>query len=328
MPYYLYVPYKKKELPNRYNAIVEQWVQAEEKNNQKVIICYAGENNLDKLPRATQLVLLLPGKTGKPSPLSKNMPLKLLRPWESLSTHLRLKDEGPIHLNSNPKSRASNTISLLLPEIAEKMVADGLFEGSAHFLNIKLCFFDADFGTKILANAFFDTLLEAPEAQNSNIRLNYYDISMPPPPHKIDPATKKKVERSKHQEFIERIQLPTNSIFNNTEGSPQITLEQLNSVIMQYNEYKSSRCCGLSGILGLNGLFSSEDSSKAIAYLKNTTLSDGDRFKIASNFVKNYPHNFLTHCLKPVIETSTQLNHYRWAYQLHHVESGLSLVRA
>lgn len=302
MTYYLYVPFKKKDVPFRQQAIIDQWVKVENEKRIGVQVCYAGEKTLSNLPPAAKIHILFHGKVGQPSPISGigNISTELVRCFESLSQHLRIKDGKQ---------------SVLVPGVVDKMIEDGLLIGFNTHLHIKLFFYDEDKKTALnLTKAFLNSILSKPLTKNSNIRLDYYsDNPKNTPqntPQNIIPFAPRPKPKSKSEEFIEQAREPRHSFFNKEECAPKLTLEHMSQAIKNYNEYKSSRCCGLSGLLNLNGFFSSDDSDQAIKYLNNPNISKEIRFDFASKFVTNCPNNYFTQCLKPVVEDSLKENQF------------------
>ncbi len=316
MTYYLYVPFKKKEVSERQKAIIKQWITIENTRSNHVNVCYLGEKTLQNLPKASKVYVLFHGKAGQASPLltHEHVPTELARKFESFSTHLKVND---------------GKHSLLIPEVADKMVADGLLNGFAGHLNIKLFFYDENKKNALtLTDSFFNSLDAKTKSKNGNIKIDYYaDI----PPNAISDngpssfASKPKGQTTKTEEFIERAKLPQYSFYNTVDCAPKLSIQQMFSAIKQYNEYKSARCCGLSGLLHLNGLFSSDASAHAIKYLTTSSISEDKRFDYASKFLARFPNNYFAECLKPLVEKSLQDNELIWDGKKPAYSSGFSM---
>lgn len=298
MAYHLYVPFKKNDIPANQQTLINEWMQLEKVQCNDLTVSYLGEKALSTLPENADVRVFIPGTPGKRSRLQTgNTPTEQLRFWPSLSRHLRVT-EG--------KS------SLLVPEIADNLVADGLFDSPKNRLRIKLYFLNTS--TKEsheLARSFYNALesnsskiKKIPLEENGKIRVSYHYA-----PKSLDPGSKK----SKIEQIKEHMEQPKFSIYNNEEFCPKLLLKEANSVIASYKSYKSSRCCGLSGLLRLNGLFSSDASEEAIQFISDKSKSDTERFIYASRYVALNKDTHLSLYLKPFVTNSREQNERAWA---------------
>jgi len=305
MAYYLYVPFKKKEVPANLQNSIEQWIQIESQQKNDVIPCYSGENSLTKLPENAKIIVLLHGKPGKASPLTKGIHSETTRFFPGLAKHLQVTDGNS---------------TLQVPEIADKMIEDGLLHDVTDHLQIQLFFLDANIQeARSLAVAFFNSL-NVPQKNssgtNGTIRLDYFANQSV----KGSSASKE----LKLQQFIKDAKEPKNSIYNKNDSYPKLSLDQISEAIKEYNRYKSSRCCGLSGLLGLNGLFSSNASAHAIKNLSNKEISESNRLANASLFIERFPQNYFAQCLQPVVKKSIEEHELFWTSEMNQL--GLQLL--
>lgn len=298
MSYYLYVPFKKKEVPPNLNKIIEEWLLLEAKQNHEVIVCYYGEKKLSQLPDNSKVSVLFSGKPGKKSLLQglEHVKTETLRFFENLSLHLRVTDESKN--------------SILVPEVADKMKEDGLFDDFKGRLQINLIYLDAN--TKeasIMTHSFLNSLKKYKEHENGAIRLQFLsnNLAEKSNSHRADRTKKTKLEL-----FREQAQQDRCFMYNSKENYPKLSLGEIASVIKDYYQYKSSRCCGLSGLLRLNWFFSSTESLEAIKHLSDEKISDSDRFAYASRFVKYYKESHLSQLLAPALEKGLIQHQANW----------------
>ncbi|MBA3537791.1 MAG: hypothetical protein H0T84_14475 [Tatlockia sp.] len=279
---YIYVPFKKNEVPPRLRDSIEQWVQSTKDKNKEVVVSYSGEKGLANLPENTKIYVLVHGKAGKISSFVKrsNISSQIARSQPSLSAHLRLAD---------------GKYSKLVPDIADEMIEDKLFTNPKDSkLHIKLFFFNAGQQAPQLAQAFNDALKDNKNVDYSNrtVRVDYYTGP-------LRPQDKLKIFKPSSVRH---------TLLNSDDKcNPGFSQEQLDLALEQYREYKSSRVCGLSGILGLNGFFSSDASLRTIEQLRDNTISDEQRFSIAKMFVARNSEKYFAECLNPYLQMSTDL---------------------
>lgn len=299
MTYYLYIPFKKKDVSERQKKLIEHWVTVANERRENIEICFSGDKKLSHLPSFSKIYILLLGKAGPMSPLAAmaDIPTELARGFESFSRHLKLND---------------GKHSLLVPEVADQMIADGLLNGFNRYVHINLFFYDEDEKTAMnLTKAFLNSLVKKP-VKNCNIRLDYYADNAASDSQNNTQHDASKKAQSKSEQFLEQVNQPKHSLYNNATTGPKLTADQISLAIKQYYEYKSLRCCGLSGLLNLNGFFSSDESAKAITYLSGSDLSQEICFDFAAKFLKNYPNNQLSHILNPILDESLKYNQLFW----------------
>lgn len=300
MTHYLYIPVQKKLLSEKTKLAIAQWISTSNDKAEEVIVCYCGEKKLKDLPEKAKIYVLTQGVTLKPTPLARKIPSHIARSFSSLSTHLHATDGDS---------------TILVPKIAEKMIEDGLFHHQDRNLRIKLFFCNAGHEAQRLAKAYFNALKKDARHEKNNIRLDYYPSHILSLPRKIkntDLEHKYATPIHHHHEPAVRAHTIRKSIYNHDECSPKITDQQIATAITEYRCYKSSRYCGLSGWLGLNGLFSSDASTQFIRALTQHTISEKNRFILASQFVEKHPKNHFTLCLTKLLEESCKLNDLIW----------------
>lgn len=308
MTHYLYVPFKKRELSTDQKGLIEEWVHLETEQNHDVVVCYHGEKNLNQLTAHAQVSVLLPGKPGKPSSLHgiDQNDTETLRAFPDLSAHLRV---------TNGKRQ-----SILVPEIADKMMEDGLLNSSASHIQIKLFFLNAvPKETHIMGQAFLNALRKDRNYQDTVIRVDYHanQPETASAPHRM-PKSIKKLES-----FLAQAESNRYSLYNHKENYPQLSLDEVSDAVRNYNQYKSSRCCGLSGLLGLNGLFSSTASEQAIKYLMNKEIPAAERFAYASRYSIRFGENHLAQVLKPILEQSLKNHESTWKQEANNSKPAL-----
>lgn len=305
MTYYLYIPIPRKKFALDQQEAVNKWVELERQKNKNVILCYQGEK-IPPLPARAKVGVWLHGTPGSlPSSTFLGLDSETARHLPSTSSHLRLT-----HKQKD---------SVLVPQIADDLVKDGLLQGfsvdSQRSLCIKLFFFDAGAQAGTLASAFCNSLLKYDQYHQGNIRIDYY-------PGQLSELKAKQSDEPAHK-FIrlnqtgEEVRAKTfrHTLYNRKDAAPKLTMSQINDVIRQYNEYKSSRLGGLSGRLGLNTFFSSDASLAAIKSLKNNALSETQRFHEAVQFLKRYPTTHLAKYLRPEVEASQTSNNQLYSAQ-------------
>lgn len=307
MTYYLYIPAKKNDLSSNQLIAIKHWINLEKEKNNDVKIIYKNEKGLGHLAQDAKIYVWLPGKVDPSHGLGRRIPAKLARSFPSCSGHLTLKDK------KNSK--------IIITDVAAEMIEKGLFDNfKDKNLRIKLFFPDMVLKDKTLPKAFFEVLVEDERNKCGNIRLDYYPDFHVSPPTKIRENGKAKEEIKAHKfftdesnphEYLGRASKIRESFYNKDNIKPKLEIEQVNALIKQYYAYKSSRFCGLSGALGLNGLFSSETSALTIQRLLGAT-SDEQRFDIALTFIKKHPDNYLSKCLKPIVQESHRQNNLLW----------------
>lgn len=259
---YLYLPFRKRDLTPKLQDLIDHCTQTAKEENKDIRVIYSGEKELANLPENAEIHVLLPGKGGNISPFVKqnNISNQIARFHKSTNQHLCLRD---------------NKLSKLIPDLADEMVSDKLFDCAMDKkISIKLFFLDEINQAPNLVNVFIETLKENKDINFSN--------------------------------RIVRIDHHTGSYELNEKELPKFRREDSVLAINQYYEYKSLRCCGLSGILNLNGLFSSDQSIKTINKLRDTTISDEQRFTIAQQFLTDNSDKYLAKCLRTFIEQSAE----------------------
>lgn len=308
MPYYLYIPIAQKNIPANLRSTIKQWVDIEKKRNKDVIVTYLGDKGLINLPQHAKIYVLAPGQAIETPQFLRKVPTKLALGFESTARQF--------YLSLNPAQQ------IFVPDIVTNMVADGLFakndehgqqSKTGYNLRIKLFFFDAKKQAQRLAEVFYELLSEqAPRDEEmralNNIRLDYYPNYTIQGPRKINEQPDHKYTQTTPTKRTKDIR---DSIYNNEVCKPVLTLEQVKLAIDEYNRYKSSRCCGLSGLLGLNGLFSSDESTYAIRAL-NGASCDTTRFEIAQRYMRKYPENKFAECLHPFIDRAREANNSQY----------------
>lgn len=295
MPYYLYIPISEKSLTQEGRKLVTAWLANEKKEN--IILTYAGKKGLNRLPPNAKIYVLMHGTITKPSPLAKKLDLSLTASFPSLSGHLAVTD-------------GKNSINM--QQLAKNMIDDGLFN-NFNSLKIKLYFCDPINKAKSLADAFMQILKTDNRHANGNIRVDYYPDHLLWTPSKQAGENKihRHISKSINQASVIRASTIRSSVYSNTDCGPQLTNDQSLSLTEKYFAYKSSRLCGLSGFLKLNGFFSSPESLAAIDFFKGKQ-SASDKFQYALNFLKKYPENQLSKILKSFVESSQNQNDITW----------------
>lgn len=108
------------------------------------------------------------------------------------------------------------------------------------------------------------------------------------------------------------------SIYNQSQDYPKLSLQDASLAIKAYLKYKSSRCCGLSGLLGLNGLFTSYASHNTIKILKNSKMTDSARFASAANFITQNKNTHFAKFLQKFVTDSRQVHESQWTKEATH----------
>lgn len=213
-----------------------------------------------------------------------------------MSLHLRVTDESKN--------------SILVPEVADKMKEDGLLDDFKGSLQINLIYLDANKKeASIMTHSFLDSLKKYQEHENGAIRLQTLSNNLP---EKSNFQQTGRTKKTKLELFREQAQHGECFMYNSKENYPKLSVGEIASVIKDYYQYKSSRCCGLSGLLGLNWFFSSTASSEAMKYLRDKKISDTERFAYASRFIKYYKESHLSQLLAPALEKGLKQHHANW----------------
>ncbi|KTD24184.1 hypothetical protein [Legionella maceachernii] len=298
MTHYLYIPFKRKDVPSNQKKMIEEWLLLEQKQKNEVVVCYYGEKKLKQRPQSAKITILFAGKPGNKSPLHgiDDIDTELLRHSEGLSQHLRV-----IYAHNN---------SILVPEVADKMKEDGLLDEFQGRLQINLIFLNANIKeAHTLAGSFFNSLKKYEEHKQGVIKLQYLANDSQEKSNSYPTYTHKKSQL----ELVKEPAIYTkHSMYNDKAHYPKLSVDEVASVVKAYYRYKSSRCCGLSGLLNLNGLFSSAASTEALKYLSKKDISDIDRYAYASRFIRYYKENHLSQFLNPVLENALQEHEATW----------------
>ncbi|QRN02453.1 hypothetical protein GH742_00375 [Legionella sp. MW5194] len=304
MTYYLYIPIPRKKFSLDQQEAVNKWVELEKQKNKNVILCYQGEK-IPPLPGSAKLGVWLHGTPGaQPHPTFMSIDSEIARHSPSISRHL--------HLTHDEKS-------VLVPQIADDLVKEGLLQqfqaNSQRSLRIKLFFFDAGKQAEILASAFRNALSKYEHYHQGNIRIDYYPGQLSELKTKANGEPAHKFIRSTQSGEEQRAKTLRQTLYNREDAAPKLTMAQVNEVVKQYRDYKSSRLGGLSGRLGLNTFFSSDASLATIKALENNRLSDTRRFNLAVQFLKRYPTTHLAKYLRPEVEASQTNNNQLYSAQ-------------
>lgn len=277
MIHYVYVPFKIEDLTDKQAALIEEWVQITSAQGKKMGICYAGQTQLDKLPAKASIYILIPGKPEKP----------LTKLFQGVKSETLLSSP----LFSLQFKTSGGGKNMVIPQIAQQMIQDGLFKSSHAHIHIQLCCFTASASdARFWVNAFMDELKKENESQNKKIRLDIYPCSLT--------KTQTTTQQVNLPDFIAKMPRNKQSLYSK---HPQLSLELVSSTIDEYWNYKSSRGCGLSGLLGLNGFFTSHASNLTIDLLKNDKLSPEERFSYAARFLAQNQGTALAEYLDPII---------------------------
>ncbi len=267
---YIYVPFRFQDLSTEQIKTIKLWAKSKVKASENPIITFFGQKGLMNLPKDSEILILLPGKAGQISTFVKQNKIsnKIASLYTSTNAHLRLSEGKQ---------------SILVPKIANDMVDDALLNNSPDsILSIQLIFLNEEKQAKALAESFNEALKEHLD-QNKTIKVDYKtDLKVSKPASSKSP-----------------IKL---NVANSEKNPATLNLLDLASALDQYLEYKSSRCCGLSGLFGFNRLFSSNESLITIKKLRNSSTSDEERFAIAKLFVEQHSENYFAECLKPILE--------------------------
>ncbi|RJT47384.1 hypothetical protein D6J04_07435 [Legionella taurinensis] len=304
MTYYLYIPIPRKKFPLDQQEAVNKWVELEKQKNKNVILCYQGEK-IPPLPAKAKVGVWLHGTPGRlPSSTFKAVDSEIARHYPSISSHLHLTHKKE---------------SVLVPQIADDLVKDGLLQqfsaDSQHSMRIKLFFFDAGKQAETLASAFRNALSKYEHYHQGDIRIDYYPGQLSELKTKQNGEPAHKFIRSTQSGEEQRAKTIRQTLYNREDAAPKLTMAQVNKVVQQYRDYKSSRLGGLSGRWGLNSFFSSDASLAAIQTLENNRLSDTQRFHQAVQFLKRYPTTHLAKYLHPEVEASQKDNNQRYSTQ-------------
>ncbi|KTD17262.1 hypothetical protein [Legionella jordanis] len=301
MTFYLYVPTKQSEMPQKESEALQIWIEAEAQKGRQVKVTYYGQKGLMDIPDHSKIYLFMHGTNVSANPLvSQINDPELVSSFPSLSGFLKVSD-------------GKNEIKIT--DVADRMKEDGLFFKPRNYLRIKLFQCDPINKARIIAEAFFIRLkrIGGDVVNASNIRIDYY------PAHFVGVAQENNRIHHKYatkgivKNFDVRASSIRNSLYTDPASSPGLTLAQVNDIISEYYQYKSARACGLSGLLGLNGLFSSDASAHTIAALQNPSISDQKRFEIGSRFIKCFAHNQLARSLEPAVTEAKRENLKMWA---------------
>ncbi|MBA2710580.1 MAG: hypothetical protein H0U57_08325 [Tatlockia sp.] len=269
---YIYVPFKKKDLSPKLKETIKKMANSLKTDNELVFVTYSGEKGLAILPKNEQIYVILPGKAGKISPFVQQNKLstQVARFHPSTNSHLRLSEGKQ---------------TKLVPQIADEMVEDKLLDNPRdNNISIHLIYLFEEQQAKFLTESFTEALLEHKVSNNANktIKVDY----------KTNPF---KIMRNSNSLSEAK------SLSESVEQAAKFNMENLNKALAQYREYKSSRCCGLSGLLGFNGLFSSNESLNTIRKLRNVSITDEERYSIAQLYMTQHSGNYFAECLRPFV---------------------------
>ncbi|MBA2656205.1 MAG: hypothetical protein H0U70_04385 [Tatlockia sp.] len=284
MTHYVYVPFYQKDVTDSVAGFVQQWIQREAKVNNNVTVLYRGQD-LSTLPSNSKIFLLMLGQPGKASKLAniKNLDSDVIRFHNSLNAPLRL---------------SLGKLSILLPDFADNLVKDGLFAGYTNKkLHLILSFSKTVTQCKILAESFNNAIKKHSGFSENSIRIDFFT-------EKAQPNNKRIFN---HHPLMEK-----QSTYSNSECQPKLSQKQVEAALREYTSYKSSRLCGMSGFLSLNGFFSSNESKETINRL-NSAKSDEQRFFLAKQFLVNHSEKYLAECLSPLIGESLKNDELYWA---------------
>ncbi|MDP3267408.1 MAG: hypothetical protein Q8M40_00020 [Legionella sp.] len=300
---FLYVPFNtesKEELVSPWN----DWQKVSKNQNRPVTILYSGNKEVapQKLPPTNDTIyVLIPGKPGPLNPIAKELSSNLARKHESTSSHLKFNDGKNI---------------IFIPQLAQKMVEDGLLKNKK--CKIKLCFFDVTDldheSVKYAAQSFMDTLKNSFKDKRS-IRVDYYVPESSRQSEKTEDSNYNFIEK-KCLQFLEQSKTPKNSIYSNSGEA--LGFSSLKTALDKYHQYKSVRLCGLSGILGLNGFFSSNESLNLVNQLKKEK-STVTCYELASQFISQHPNHKLAFFLKDAMVPAVS---YKQAWNENYMQVG------
>lgn len=311
MPKYLYVPFKKDGLPKDQQKLLKHWIALEKAQSNDVVICYQGERTLKGLPENATVSVLFLGIPGARPALagSDDIDMKLLVTTKNMSGHLRLYQ--------------GSREQVCIPDVATQMIADGLLHKEHKSLNLNLFFFNAGAKARELAQSFLHMIKEDHTNQQSNIRVQYFNNDKRSLPLYENELFIKKVKTEKNKTKPEEARPATQAhaflnepavhtpLYNKKECYPKLTLKQIYKVAVAYQDYKSARFYGLSGMFGLNGFFSSDASSATRTFLLNCK-DEVQAYNRALKFVKTYPENQFAIFLKSAVEQSRRDNQTDW----------------
>ncbi|MBA2651009.1 MAG: hypothetical protein H0U73_01870 [Tatlockia sp.] len=279
MTNYIYVPYTKKEVPTTVAEHLNKFIKSNNEKDNEVIVMFSGKHGLDNLPTNAKVFVLMHGQPGK------------VNKFKQSNTTV-----APLGLTDRKNSKS-------VPDIAKEMIADGLFENSK---DTRICielYFTMNAAKEkghTIAESFSETLKKNTDFNERAIRIDYYS-------NQRNPSGKSNASPIKH------------SIYGSELCQPKLSKEQVKEAIIEYVEYKSSRFCGLSGILGLNRFFTSNESIQTIQSLQSE-CSDEKRFQLAKQFLAKHSENAFAQCLKLNVEKSKVNNDLSWSAQSTPVE--------
>lgn len=302
MSYVLYIPVKFKDYPLEEQNAINAWVLAENRNGNEVIVTYYGEKGLKDLTPYSKIYVVMHGIDQRATSFSKNIPTELAIQFPSLSTHLKITD---------------GKNSILVTDAATRMIEDGLYDSKKEFLRIKLFFCDAVAKAQSLATAFVEQLKQDKRYHENNVRIDYYQDRFLTSPYKKtneERAHKYGVDKHASQEkhLVNRASEYRCSFFSKNTSSPKLSKENIEKVIKSYQDYKSSRWLGLSGLLGLNNFFTSNESIALLSTLNNT--QDTNRlFQLAAKYTKRNSENELARHLAAYVKASHDDNNHEWS---------------
>ncbi|WP_133132156.1 hypothetical protein [Legionella sp. W10-070] len=296
MTYFIYVPTKKSEMPSDERVCLHDWLK--EENQKSVIVSYYGDRGLKDIPSHSKIYVFMHGTDVSANPFARGIDPELASSFESLSGHLKITD-------------GKNDITIT--SLADRMIADGLFDNPRKYLRIKLFQCDPVNKASILAKTFLNRITKHPLAKDSTIRVDYYPNHNVTIPYGYNGKNKphKYAEKENESNSDVRASQIRRSLYS-PESKPLLTIAIAAQVAKAYNEYKSARFFGLSGKLGLNGLFSSAESADVIARLQNRETPNEERYALAHRFVNFFGKNQLARCLKPVVDEAYKSNETQW----------------
>lgn len=282
----------------------KEWKKVSDDKRSPVTLFFAGHKAVapQKLPQTNDTIyVLIPGKPGPLNTIAKELSSDLARKHESTSSHLKFNDGKNI---------------IFIPQLAQKMVEDGLLKNKK--CKIKLCFFDVTDldheSVKYAAQSFMDTLKNSSKDKRS-IRVDYYVPESSRQSEKTEDSNYNFIEK-KCLQFMEQTKAPKNSIYSNSAEA--LGSSSLKTALNKYHQYKSVRLCGLSGLFGLNGFFSSNESLNLVKLLKNEK-STVRCYELASQFISQYPNHKLAFFLKPAMESAVS---YKQRWNENHMKVG------
>ncbi|KTD61959.1 hypothetical protein [Legionella spiritensis] len=296
MTSYLYIPFKKEEFTLTGRSHLNQVIHRETKEKKREII-YHGQRGLTKselLAEATVIHVLIPGRAGHMSTIAgaKDLSLETVRHHPSFAGHITLSDSKN---------------SIMIPDLVDQLDANGLLKRNSDAkLHIKLVFTDETEQAEYLTKVFFKFLERNADHLDTDIKVSYSTPKKQRSLYRAGQSTVQTPEQTK-------ITAIKQSFFTHPgDNGHQLTRDQVRDIERQYYDYKSSRCHGLSGLLGLNRLFSSSDSLDTLTLLNDRTISDDKRYQYALQFLRRHPDNHLAKYLCPTVEQAYKDNKELW----------------